>query len=224
MGSKVSLTIAEAGTYNMSRTVMSYGPAFYWLAWAGFVFLIYQYVKQKGRRDYLFILTLFVINIWLTSTAGRFLNDMVPLIALLSGWIIWFLISKIDYKQMARNIRNAGGGLRGIRKGVRIYHIFGVLFVAFLILIPNGYLALDAAVPSAASKNGTSNMKYDFFGKNHSSAFGSSSYKEQYWVAAYAWLNKQDTNIADPSKRPALYLLVGLRVLRSSCRRTSDGC
>jgi dolichyl-diphosphooligosaccharide--protein glycosyltransferase len=202
-GTKVSLTIAEAGTYTMSRTVMSYGPALYWLGWAGFVFLIYQYVKQKGRRDYLMILTLFVIDIWLTSTAGRFLNDMVPLIALLSGWIIWFLISKIDYKQMARNIRNAGGGLRGIRKGVRIYHLFGVLFVAFLILIPNGYLALDAAVPSAVSKNGTSNMKYDFFGKNHSSAFGSSSYKEQYWVDAYAWLNKQDVDIADSTKRPA---------------------
>ncbi len=187
----------------MSRTVMSYGPALYWLAWAGFVFLIYQYVKQKGRKDYLMILTLFVINIWLTSTAGRFLNDMVPLIALLSGWIIWYLISKIDYKQMARNIRNAGGGFRGIRKGVRIYHLFGVLFIAFLILIPNGYLSLDAAVPSAATKNGTSNLKYDFFGQNHSSAFGSSTYKEQYWVAAYAWLNKQDTNIANPVERPA---------------------
>ncbi len=201
-GSKVSQTIAEAGTYNMSRTVMSYGPALYWLAWAGFVLLIYQYVKQKGRRDYLMILTLFVVNIWLTSTAGRFLNDMVPLIALLSGWIIWFIISKIDYKQMTRNIRNAGGGLRGIRKGVRIYHLLGVLFIAFLIVIPNAYLALDAAVPSALSKNGTSNMKYDFFGENHSSAFGSSSYKEQYWVDAYAWLNEQDLKIINSSERP----------------------
>jgi hypothetical protein len=127
---------------------------------------------------------------------------MVPLVAILSGWIIWYVISKIDYKQMARNIRNAGGGFRGLRKGVRIYHVLGVLFVAFLVFIPNGYLALDAAVPSAASKNGTSNLKYDFFGENHSSAFGSSSYKEQYWVAAYAWLNQQDTDISDPSKRP----------------------
>jgi asparagine N-glycosylation enzyme membrane subunit Stt3/protocatechuate 3,4-dioxygenase beta subunit len=202
-GSKVSLTIAEAGTYSMSRTVMSFGPALYWLAWAGFVFLIYQYVKQKGRRDYLLILSLFVINIWLTSTAGRFLNDMVPLVAILSGWIVWYVISKVNYKQMARNVRNAGGGFRGLRKGVRIYHILGVLFVAFLVLIPNGFLALDAAVPSAASQNGTSNLKYDFFGKNHTSAFGSSTYKEQYWVDAYAWLKKQDTGIADPSKRPA---------------------
>jgi asparagine N-glycosylation enzyme membrane subunit Stt3 len=201
-GSKVSLTIAEAGTYNMSRTVMSYGPAVYWLAWAGFVLLIIQYVKTKGRKDYLFILTLFVVQMWLTSTAGRFLNDMVPTIALLAGWTIWFVVSKVDYKQMARNIRNAGGGLRGIRKGVKIYHIFGVLFVAFLILIPNGYLALDAAVPSVATKNGTSNLKYDFFGNDSSSAFGSSSYKEQYWVGAYSWLSQQDTAITDPAKRP----------------------
>ncbi len=201
-GSKVSLTIAEAGTYNMSRTVMSFGPALYWMAWVGFAFLIYQYIKQKGRKDYLMILTLFIINIWLTSTAGRFLNDMVPLIAILSGWIIWYVISKIDYKQMVRNIRNAGGGLRGVRKGVRVYHLIGVLFIAFLIIIPNGYLALDAAVPSAATKNGTSNMKYDFFGEGHSSAFGSSSYKEQYWVDAFAWLSQQDADISDPAKRP----------------------
>ena len=95
---------------------MSYGPAVYWLAWAGFALLIIQYVKTKGRKDYLFILALFVIQMWLTSTAGRFLNDMVPVMALLSGWVIWFVISKVDYKQMARNIRNAGGGLRGIRR------------------------------------------------------------------------------------------------------------
>jgi dolichyl-diphosphooligosaccharide--protein glycosyltransferase len=202
-GNKVSLTIAEAGTSNMSRTVMSYGPALYWFAWAGFFFLIYQYVKQKGRKDYLLLIVLFAINIWLTSTAGRFLNDMVPIIAILAGWIIWFLISKVDYKQMARNIRNAGGGLRGIRKGVKVYHLIGVLFVAFLVFLPNGFLTLDAAVPSAVTKNGTSNMKYDIFGKNHTSAFGSSSYKEQYWVDAYSWLNNQDTNIANPAQRPA---------------------
>lgn len=50
--------------------------------------------------------------------------------------------------------------------------------------------------------NGTSNLKYDFFGKNFSSAFGSSSYKEQYWTSALSWLDQQDTNITNPAKRP----------------------
>jgi hypothetical protein len=34
-GNKVSMTIAEAGTYEISRTVMSFGPALYWLGWMG---------------------------------------------------------------------------------------------------------------------------------------------------------------------------------------------
>jgi len=202
-GNKVSQTIAEASTYGISRSVMSYGPAVYWLAWFGLVFLMYRYFTQKGRRDYLFIIALFIIDIWLASTAGRFLNDMVPLIALMGGWATWFAISKIDYKQMFRNIRNAGGGLRGLRKGIKIYHVLGILFVVFLVMMSNTFMALDAAVPGAATKNGTSNMKIDYFGEEHSGAFGSSSYKEQYWVNAFAWLNDQDTDIETPGDRPA---------------------
>jgi len=202
-GDKVSGTIAEASTYNISRSVMSYGPAIYWLAWFGLVFLIYQYFKQKGRRDYMVIIALFIIDIWLASTAGRFLNDMVPLIALLGGWITYFAISKIDYKQMFRNIRNAGGGLRGIRKGVKVYPILGILFIVFIVIMPNAFMALDAAVPGASTKNGTSNMKIDYFGEDHSGAFGSSTYKEQYWVDAFGWLNDQDTDIKNPGDRPA---------------------
>lgn len=201
-GNKVSLTIAEAGTYNLSRTVMSYGPAVYWLAWFGFVFLIYRYVMHRGRKDFMFLIVLFVVQLWLTSTAGRFLNDMVPIIALLAGMIIMFVIYKIDYKKMIKNIQNAGGGFRGLRRGVKITHIMGVLFVVFIVLVPNAFLALDAAVPSAITKNGTSNLKTDVFGSNFSGAFGSSSYKEQYWVAAYQWLRTQDTNIS-PALRPA---------------------
>lgn len=202
-GNKVSQTIAEASTYGISRSVMSYGPAIYWLAWFGLVFLMYRYFTQKGRREYLLIIALFIIDIWLASTAGRFLNDMVPLIALLGGWATWFAISKIDYKQMLRNIRNAGGGLRGLRKGIKIYHVLGILFVVFLVMMSNTFLALDAAVPGASTKNGTSNMKIDYFGEEHSGAFGSSSYKEQYWVDAFAWLNDQDTDIVTPGDRPA---------------------
>jgi len=201
-GNKVALTIAEAGTYNISRTVMSYGPAIYWLSWFGLVFLIWQFIKHRDRRDYMFILTLFFVQAWLSSTAGRFLNDMVPVIVLLAGWIIWFIIDKIDYKKMVKNIQNAGGGLRGIRRGVKITHVIGVFFVVFVVLVPNTFLALDAAVPSAITKNGTSNLKTDVFGKNFTGAFGSSSYKEQYWVEALSWLRTQDTNIT-PAERPA---------------------
>ena len=195
-GNKVSMTIAEASTYNISHTVMSFGPALYWLGWAGFVFLLYYYYKNKLRRDYLFIVVLFIVDIWLTGIAGRFINDIVPLIALLGGWTVWIVVDKIDYKQMIRNIRSAGGGFHGLRRGVKFFHIVGILFIAFLVILPNAYIAFDAAVPV--------NERTKVFGAGASEGvFGLSSGKESYWVDAYSWLNEQDNNIADPAKRPA---------------------
>ncbi|PNX50454.1 MAG: hypothetical protein BV456_06675, partial [Thermoplasmata archaeon M8B2D] len=93
-GNKVSMTIAEANTYQISHTVMSFGPALYWIGWGGFVFLLWYYYKDKLRKDYLLIIFIFIVDLWLAGTAGRFLNDLVPLIAILSGWIIWFIVSK----------------------------------------------------------------------------------------------------------------------------------
>lgn len=201
-GNKVDITIAEAGTYSISRTVMSYGPTLYWLAWAGFVLLAYFYLKNKDRKDYLFIIVLFLINIWLSSTAGRFLNDFVPVVAIMAGWMTYFIIKRINFKDMSRNIKNAGGGLRGLRKGAKIYHLAGILFISFLVIMPNAFLALDAAIPGAVTKNGTSNMKIDYFGEDHDSAFGSGTYKEQYWVDAFSWLAQQDKDIEENTEKP----------------------
>jgi asparagine N-glycosylation enzyme membrane subunit Stt3 len=195
-GSKVSMTIAEANTYNISHTVMSFGPVLYWLGFAGFIVLAYYYYKNNQRRDYLFILVLFLINMWLTSTAGRFINDVVPVIAILGGWITFIVVDKIDYKQMLRNIRSAGGNIHGLRRGVKFLHVFGILFIAVLVIFPNAYLAFDAAVPST--------KKSDVFGKDlPSGAYGLPHGKEAYWVDAYSWLNSQDLDIADPAERPA---------------------
>jgi dolichyl-diphosphooligosaccharide--protein glycosyltransferase len=196
-GGKVSLTIAEAHTYGISQTVMSFGPVLYWLAWAGFIFLAYHYYKGKHRRDYLFIIVLFIVNLWLAGIAGRFLNDMVPLVAILGGWIALVIVDKIDYKQMLRNIRGAGGGIHGLRRGVKFLHIFGILFIALLVIFPNAYLAFDAGVPYS--------KKPEVFGDLPSGAFGlpHPGSKESYWVDAFNWLNKQDIDIENPVERPA---------------------
>jgi hypothetical protein len=194
-GTKVAMTIAEAGTYAISRTVMSFGPAFYWLGFFGFAFMAYLFYKDPQRRDFLFIITFFVIQIWLTGVAGRFLNDLVPLMAILGGWIIWVIVDKIDYKQMIRTIKSSGGGFRGIRRGFKFIHISGIVFIGFLVVFPNAYLSFDAAIPSVD--------KEDAFGDYPSGVFGLGHYKEQYWVDAYTWLSNQDNQISKPSDRPA---------------------
>jgi len=203
-GNKVDLTIAEANTYQISQTVMSFGPAIYWIAWAGLIFLMYYYYKDKQRRDFLFIIVVFLIYMWLTSTAGRFLNDMVPLVAILGGWVTWIIADKINYRQMLRNIRSAGGGFHGLRKGIKILHIFGIVFIALMVIFPNAYLAFDAAIP-AVKKN---EMFVFEFGENSTielpyGAYGLGFYKERYWTDAYNWLASQDTHIPNPIDRPA---------------------
>ena len=150
------MTIAEANTYQISHTVMSFGPALYWLGWGGFILLLMYYYREKIKREYLLIIVLFIIDLWLATTAGRFLNDMVPLIAILAGWITWYFVDKINYKQMLRNIKSAGGGLHGLRRGIKFLHIFGVVFLAFIVLLPSVFIAFDAAVPNAYTQNRTS--------------------------------------------------------------------
>ncbi len=202
-GSKVSMTIAEANTYNISHTVMSFGPVLYWLGFFGFVFLAYHFYKDNQKREYLFIIVVFLLNLWLTGTAGRFLNDMAPIIALLGGWLTVIIVDKIDYKQMIRNIKSAGGGIHGLRRGVKFLHVFGILFIAFLVIFPNAYLALDAAVPST-KKSDVFVIKIgeDITIKLPNGAYGLPYGKEAYWVAAYDWLNDQDTAIDNPASRP----------------------
>ena len=94
---------------------------------------------------------------------GLIVGISVFLIAILAAWVIWYVVVRIDYKQMIKNIRNAGGGFKGLRRGIKIYHIMGILFIAFIVVLPNTLLAFDAAIPSASTQNGTSNLKIDYF-------------------------------------------------------------
>ena len=207
-GKKVSMTIAEANTYEISHTIMSFGPAIYWIGWLGFIYLFYVYYKNQVRREYLFIIVLFLMNIWLSGIAGRFINDMVPLIAVLAGWIVWLFIDWLDYKQMLRNIKSAGGSFHGIRRGVKFLHIFGILFIAFIVVLPNAFVAFDAAIPNTPKlkddgENYTNLKGYMFNDDSYQGAYGMGIVKERYWQDALDWLSDQDLEINDPNMRPA---------------------
>jgi dolichyl-diphosphooligosaccharide--protein glycosyltransferase len=104
---------------------------------------------------------------------------------------------------MLRNIKSAGGGFHGLRRGIKFLHIFGILFIAFLVVLPSTFVAFDAAVPNAFTQNRTSVLKIDMFGEEHEGAFGLGVGKEGYWVDAFDWLSEQDTDIEDPTLRPA---------------------
>jgi len=192
-GKKVSLTIAEASTFDISRTVMSFGPAIYLLGWAGFFLLLYRYYKKAFRKEYMVMLSWFGIETWLLSIAGRFLNDLVPIMAILSASMIWIAIEKINFASMVKTIKSVGGGFYSIKKAVKTRHIAGAVIIALFIVFPNGWLALDASIPT------TIKNKFD---TDKLGAFGLSLATEKYWQHALHWLREQNKGINE-SEKPA---------------------
>lgn len=192
-GKKVSLTIAEASSFDFSRTVMSFGPVVYLLGWLGFLLVIYRYYKKGLRKDYLLMITWFLIEAWLLSVAGRFLNELVPVMAILAGFVLWFAISKIDFSSMAKTLKSVGGGWYGIKKAVKVRHIAGAVTIACFLVLPNGWLAFDASVPSAMKRDFDKDM-------NALGAFGLGLSTEKYWQDALQWLRNQNSGVEDAEK------------------------
>ncbi|HEC87146.1 MAG TPA: hypothetical protein ENI49_04690 [Thermoplasmatales archaeon] len=193
--SKVSRTIAEAMSFGISKTILSFGPALYLMAWVAFVyFILWKRLIKKWETVVVFFTVWFLTDMYLSASAGRFLNDLVPLVAILSGAIVDLIITKTNYKQMLKGIKSTGG-FRGIKKSVKLLHVFGILFVALLVVLPNVFLSLDAAVPGIE--------KREMFGNNYSAGFGLGVHTEQYWADAFSWLRKQNENISNEADRPA---------------------
>lgn len=189
---KVSLTIAEASSFPFGRTVMSFGPVLYWLGWIGFFYLLYMYYKKKWRREYMVLIFWFAVESWLLSQAGRFLNDLVPSMAIFAAAALWLAIKKMNFDGMIKNLKSIGGGWYGVKKSVKLRHIFGAIFISFFVIFPNGWLSFDAAVPSI--------MKTDF--PNNLGAFGLGLHTEAYWTDAFSWLRNQTHNLSI-EKKPA---------------------
>jgi dolichyl-diphosphooligosaccharide--protein glycosyltransferase len=201
-GKKVSMTIGEAGTYDISQMVMSFGPALFWIAWIGFFLLGYRYLTKDHRRDHFFLLLIFIIQIWFIGIAGRFINDLIPPIILISSWFLWVIVDKIDYTAMIKGIKRVGG-LQGLRKGVSFLHVFGILFIAFLLILPNAYLSLDAAVPYEEKPEVFDDLPSGGFGTFPPRTRINYVQPEEYWTTAFTWLATQDQDIEKAVDRPA---------------------
>jgi len=194
-GKQVSLTIGEAHTYGISQSVMSFGPALYWVALAGFVIYIYYTYRAKLPSENMFFIVVFFVQFWMTTIAGRFLNDLIPAFCVFAGFILYVAIKKANFNQMIKNIKSIGG-FKGLRKGIKLTHWIVILCLTFLVIIPNTYLSMDAAVPPQ--------MKEEVFGEGHQGSFGLYLGQQVYWADACHWLSQQDTDILVNADKPGI--------------------
>jgi asparagine N-glycosylation enzyme membrane subunit Stt3 len=102
-------------------------------------------------------------------------------------------------------------------RGARIRTMAGVLFLAFLVVLPNVWQGVDAGIPYETKadydKQIYESLPSTFTPKTYDAANGSNWYlgafgyslplNSRYYPAAYDWLARQDNNIYPPEDRPA---------------------
>lgn len=206
--SKLYSTISEAQAPTFSYLVLSFGAVTFWLAIIG---VVWAAVKiPKNPSPYLvFIVVWMAVSIYMAASASRFMFNASPAFAMSAGWILALLIGLLKFEEVPRAL----SGFRAnpwttIKKAIKIRHVAVALFLAFLIILPNAWTALDAGIPSETKRDYDRqifNALPDFM---HPSGYdvqngtywylGAFSYSlpvpSNYYPAAWSWFATQDTD------------------------------
>jgi asparagine N-glycosylation enzyme membrane subunit Stt3 len=199
-------TIAEAQPPDVNRLVFSYGLTTFFLALAGVVLMI-KNMPKGWKSDQIFTTIWAVTSIYMAVAAIRFMYNATPVFAILSGWVLYEIMKRLDYRRMLRVFRSMRGDLgKAFKYSVKVRHVVGVIFLAFLIVAPNTWNAVDAGIPYEDKKKAdldvynalpsfmrpakklydpTSNSLW-YFG-----SFGT-SFMNDYWAQGMWWLRTQD--------------------------------
>lgn len=184
---KIYLTIAEAArTTSFSWFAMSFGPVVFWLPFITLAFLLLK-IKREWKPAFLFVLVWVCIDLYLSSTAGRFINNLVPMFSVLGGWFVVKFLRRIKLKAVLKEFK--GRKKFTSKLATLVKPLVLILFIA-AIFIPNAFLAADASIP------GEIDVK---FGTN--GAYGISFVQERYWTDALSSLAAMDTEV-EPEERP----------------------
>lgn len=214
--SKLYTTISEAQAPDFSHLAMSFGMVSFYLAFIGVAWAAVK-VPKKATADFIFVVVWVAVAIYMATSAGRFVFNAAPAFAVTSGWILALIIKALNLADIKRNIGRSDWKhpWLTIKKAVKVRHVLGVLFVAFMIVLPNVWAAVDAGIPYevkrtydnqinaslptflASPNRPTSSIWY-------LGAFGYSlPLPSNYWPSAWRWFSQQDKDIYPEADRPA---------------------
>ena len=123
-GDKILLTIGESHVFSLSDMAFLFGPVVFWIMFGGFIFFIYEAYNEKLKPEYIFFIVIFTIQLWLTTTAGRFVNDMIPMAIIFSAFFIWCVFKKVKFNSIKKPQITC-------------------IFFALLLILPNAYFSAD---------------------------------------------------------------------------------
>ncbi len=214
--SKLYSTIAEAQPATMGVLTMSFGVGIFLLSITGIVYLFYL-MRKRLKEHYIFFVLYTSIAIFMAVSAARFMFNASPPVALTGAVALVWLIDLVDIKKSIEEFKKYRGSWRkSLKRNIKISQITVILVVAFLVIFPTVWNAVDAGIPYETKdefdkqiyNSLPSFMKPNETTYNKSSpwylgAFGYSIPKPQYpWQRAWKWLSEQD-NSTPPADRPA---------------------
>jgi dolichyl-diphosphooligosaccharide--protein glycosyltransferase len=214
---KLYSTIAEARAPRFSELAMGFGVVTFFMSLIGLLWAIIK-IPKKTTAEYIFIVVWLGAAIFMAISAGRFMFNAAPAFAISAGWVLVVIVDKLDFNSVRKSLVGASGSyLRIFRKSVKVRHIAGALFLAFMIVLPNVWYGTDAGVPSEIKSqldrdiyfSLPSFMRPQSYDKLNGSdwylgAFGYSlPLPKYYFPAAWSWFAHQDSNILPESDRPA---------------------
>jgi dolichyl-diphosphooligosaccharide--protein glycosyltransferase len=206
--SKLYSTIQEAQAPTFSNLALSFGAMTFWLALVGVVWAAIKI--PKNTSPYLvFIVVWLGLSIYMAASAGRFMFNASPAFAMAAGWILALILARVKFEEVPKLFSGfLSHPWQTIKKGTKVRHVAVVLFLAFLIVLPNVWGAIDAGIPSETKRTYDKqiyNALPDFL---HPSGYdkingsywylGAFSYSlplpSTYYPSAWNWFAQQDQN------------------------------
>ncbi len=214
---KLYSTIAEARAPGFSELALSFGMVTFFMSMIGLVWAIIK-IPKKATAEYIFIVVWLGAAIFMAMSAGRFMFNAAPAFALAAAWVTVIVVDRLDFNSVRRSLTGASGSyLHVIRKSIKLRHVVGALFLAFMVVLPNVWYGTDAGIPSETKalldKEIYSSIP-DFMrpsgydqvnGSNwYLGAFGYSiPVASYYFPASWEWFSNYDSDIPAAIDRPA---------------------
>ncbi len=215
--SKLYSTIAEAKAPVFSELALGFGMITFFMSLVGLVWAVIK-IPKNTTAQYIFITVWLVEAIFMAMTSARFMFNATPAFAIAAGWITIMVVDKLDFNTVRKTLMGASGSyFQVFKKSVKVRHVIGALFLAFMVVLPNVWYSIDAGVPSEI-KTHLDREIYDslpsmlrpanYDVKNGSNyflgAFGFSlPLPTQYFPAAWSWFASRDADISPAASKPA---------------------
>ncbi|MEK6985964.1 MAG: STT3 domain-containing protein [Candidatus Thermoplasmatota archaeon] len=192
--SKLYSTIAEAQRPSLGEVAANFGFFTFLLAFWGLGNLIRR--TAKGEASATLVASWAAVGLFMTFAASRFISNAAPLFALLIGFGIAQILTRIGLADVKKRFASQHGQSlvgRSIRS-VSGKSVAGVLFVALFLVLPNVWTGVDAGMPTEYEVENGLLVSGE---TNRVGAFGISfELKDNGWNEAMTALATQDAGMA----------------------------